>query len=120
MKTYNNYLIALLTLIICSCSKDDNNTVSSDPQISNGLFDETFIHNGLQREYLLYIPESYTDGESFALVFSLHGAGCTKENQYELSQFNLLAENENFILGLYQLEILRFGSSKVTQIEQMM
>lgn len=99
--------------MICSCSKEDANTLSSDPQIANGLFDETFIHDGLQREYLLYIPESYTDGESFPLVFSLHGAGGTKENQYELSQFNLLAENENFILVTPEATALQIGDFKV-------
>lgn len=65
---------------------------------SKGLFDESMIHDNLQREYLLYIPESYTGSESVPLVFSLHGAGGTKESQYALSAFNVLAERENFIL----------------------
>ena len=62
------------------------------------LIDATINHDNLQREYLLYIPESYTAEEPVPLVFSLHGAGGTKESQYNLSQFNLLAESENFIL----------------------
>lgn len=63
-----------------------------------GLFDQTILHGNLQREYLLYIPENYTGSESFPVVFSLHGAGGTKESQYELSQFDVLADREEFIL----------------------
>lgn len=73
-------------------------TISVTEVIETGLFDETITYDGLQREYLLYIPENFTGSEPVPILFSLHGAGGTKESQYELSQFNVLADSENFIL----------------------
>lgn len=83
------------------CSNDGSVTeVEMDDQTMAevGLFDEIMIHGGIEREYLLYIPEAYDGSEPFPVVLSLHGAGGSKESQYELSQFNFLAESEHFIL----------------------
>ncbi|TPV33278.1 hypothetical protein FJ651_09290 [Paucihalobacter ruber] len=66
--------------------------------IETGLKEKTIMHDGIERKYLLYLPEDYTGNEALPLVFSLHGAGGSKESQYALSEFNLLAESENFIL----------------------
>jgi polyhydroxybutyrate depolymerase len=94
------FLVCGLIVCIISCDKDDDNNliIPNNPEIENGLFDKTFTHGGIEREYLLYIPDTYTGTESIPLVFSLHGAGGSKESQYELSQFNILADNENFII----------------------
>lgn len=73
-------------------------TINVTEVIEKGLFDETIQYDNLQREYLLYIPENYTGIDAVPVVFSLHGAGGTKESQYALSEFNLLADSENFIL----------------------
>lgn len=66
--------------------------------VQTGLFDETIMHDGLEREYLLYIPNIYTGQEAVPVVFSLHGALGTKEKQFDLSQFDLIADQENFLL----------------------
>ena len=73
-------------------------TINVTEVIGKGLSDETIQYDNLQREYLLYIPENYTGIEAVPVVFSLHGAGGAKESQYALSEFNLLADSENFIL----------------------
>lgn len=73
-------------------------TINVVETVERGLLDETIQHDNLQREYLLYVPGSYTGMEAVPVVFSLHGAGGTKESQYTLSQFNLVADSENFIL----------------------
>lgn len=73
-------------------------TIDIVEAVEKGLFDEIIQHDNLQREYLLYIPQNYTGIEAVPIVFSLHGAGGSKESQYTLSEFNLLADSENFIL----------------------
>ncbi len=85
-----------MLVLFASCA--DNEEVLIPETTEKGLFNETIRHQNLQREYLLYVSESYTGNEPVPLVFSLHGAGGTKESQYNLSQFNLLADRENFIL----------------------
>jgi polyhydroxybutyrate depolymerase len=99
--------IALLGMLalFASCAEEDELLMAETPKI--GLFDETISHDNLQREYLLYIPESYTGNEPVPLVFSLHGAGGTKESQYNLSQFNLLADREAFVVVTPQATSLR-------------
>ncbi len=67
-------------------------------EVATGLFKRTLNHDGLAREYLIYIPASYTGAQAVSLLFSLHGATRTKEYQYDLSAFNLIADRENFIL----------------------
>ncbi len=89
-------LIGALALL-ASCAQDDNEVAMAETP-ETGLIDATISHDNLQREYLLYIPESYTGNETVPLVFSLHGAAGTKESQYALSEFNVLADSENFIL----------------------
>lgn len=96
VKLKRNFILIItgIFILLMSCSEDDVLTDVSEA----GLFDETITHNNLVREYLLYIPENYTDSEAIPIVFSLHGAGGSKESQYELSQFNQLADDEGFIL----------------------
>lgn len=98
MKKSKIKTIALIWALALSASCTEDNDIVIEEIPKKGLFDETISHDNLQREYLLYIPESYTGSESVPLVFSLHGAGGTKESQYALSAFNVLAERENFIL----------------------
>lgn len=101
----NQKIIALLTVllvVLIGCS-DDNETVvdeefEEETVIDKGFFRETLTFDNLQREYLLYIPESYSDNEALPIVFNLHGAGGSKESQFELSDFDQLSESENFIL----------------------
>lgn len=91
-------IIARIGVMALCASCTDNEQVVISETADKGLFDETISHDNLQREYLLYVPETYTGNEPLPLVFSLHGAGGTKEGQYGLSQFHLLAERENFML----------------------
>jgi len=102
MKSIVKYtVIVLISCFILSCS---DNGSAADVEIENqtkvevGLSEETIAHGGIEREYLRYIPAAYNGNESIPLVISLHGAGGSKESQYELSQFNSLAESEHFIL----------------------
>ncbi len=89
----------LLGTLMMSCSNDDGSNPTATPtDVETGLLDKIINFDGTEREYLLYIPEGYTGNEAVPLLFSLHGAGGTKENQYEISQFNEIAETEHFIL----------------------
>lgn len=84
-----------------SCDSKARETVDDnlkDSKSGIGLFDKTMLHDGLEREYFLYIPESYTGEEAVPLLFDLHTNLGNKERQYRSSQFNLIADRENFIL----------------------
>ncbi|MEM9821575.1 MAG: PHB depolymerase family esterase [Bacteroidota bacterium] len=99
MKKIGFSLVLLTIGLACICCKqEDNVDLTTDPQNFSGLFEATIVHDGIDREYLLYVPESYTGTEAVPLVFSLHGAIGSKEKQYNLSRFNEVADKANFIL----------------------
>jgi len=61
---------------------------------SNG----SLISSGEQREYLLYVPESYDPAEIVPLVINIHGFAQWPANQAEVSQWNQIADEEGFIV----------------------
>jgi polyhydroxybutyrate depolymerase len=93
-------LFCTLSISLFACNKDggDNPPTPPEPGLESGLFDKTIMHNNVLREYLLYVPEGYTNDQPVPVVFSLHGAGGSKEAQYQLSEFNVIADRENFIV----------------------
>ncbi len=94
-RKYSLYLFIAIFFLL-SCKTEIENT--SVPKPEYGLFQKTFSHNGTVREYLIYIPTSYTGEQSVPLLFSFHGAFGTMQKQYDLSKFNIIADRENFIL----------------------
>jgi polyhydroxybutyrate depolymerase len=61
---------------------------------SNGFM----VSSGEQREYLLYVPESYDRSRPTPLVISLHGAGLWGAAQRDISQWNRVADREGLMV----------------------
>jgi polyhydroxybutyrate depolymerase len=61
---------------------------------SNG----SIVSSGQKREYLLYVPKSYDRSRPTPLVISMHGAGGWPVQQMNLSEWNQLAESQQFIV----------------------
>ena len=59
---------------------------------------ETLEHDGVNREYFLHVPASYTDGTEIPLLFNFHGFGGTSGSQLDWSDFRSLADTEGFVL----------------------
>jgi len=53
---------------------------------------------GRQREYLLYVPDSYVAGAPASLVISLHGGASWPAQQMHLSHWNRLADEHGFLV----------------------
>ena len=79
MMTYAQYyrfikgaIIAPLFFLMLSCS-----TENKDSEVDCGDNQGALIlnHNGLNREYLVYLPQDYNASESLPVVFNLHGYG---------------------------------------------
>ena len=58
----------------------------------------SFVSSGEKREYLLYVPSSYDSSRPTPLVISMHGAGLWGAAQKETSQWNVLADEQRFIV----------------------
>jgi polyhydroxybutyrate depolymerase len=75
----------------------------------------TFQHDGLTREYTLYIPAAYTGSTAVPLVFNLHGYSSNKDQQILYGNFRPIADTANFIIclpnGTYDLSNNRFWNA---------
>lgn len=58
----------------------------------------TIMHDDEERDYRLYIPNSYDGGEAVPLLFNLHGLGSNKEEQELYGDFRPIADTANFII----------------------
>jgi len=58
----------------------------------------SIIHGGLQRDYTLYIPASYSAGTEVPLVFNFHGYTSNAFQQMLYGDFRTIADTEGFII----------------------
>jgi len=58
----------------------------------------TITHDEMQREYVLYIPASYTGAEPAPLVFNFHGYTGTATAHMEKGDFRAIADAEGFLV----------------------
>lgn len=64
-----------------------------------GPTEYTFEHDGQDRFYILYIPESYDPAEPSPLVLSLHGFTANAPSQMKLTKWNDVADENGFIVA---------------------
>ena len=94
-KKYLSFFI--LSLIIISCKSEDNTQVDEDGIIT-GLQTKTFSHDNVNRNYLIYIPDSYDSEIDYPLMFVFHGFGGIATQFINSADMRDLAESNNFIV----------------------
>ena len=65
---------------------------------AQGYISGTIQHDGLTREYSIYVPVSYDGTTNFPLVFNLHGGGGTNSVWQATSDMRPIADTADFIL----------------------
>jgi polyhydroxybutyrate depolymerase len=84
-------IISILLISLLACKKTNRD-----------LFDDNNVrrikHNGITREYILYIPESYDGSTKVPLMFNFHGYAGKAVWYMEDADMRYLSESENFIL----------------------
>ena len=86
--------VALSSLFSCS----GNDDVPLDAPDTTGLFTRTLAHNGVTRQYILYVPGSHDGTSSVPLMLNFHGFGGTTDQHLRFADMRSLADSENFIL----------------------
>jgi polyhydroxybutyrate depolymerase len=76
-------LILFLTQIVCLAQETVNGTI---------------IHDGMERSYILYIPDSYTGDIPVPLVLNFHGWTSTAQAQMFYGDFRSIADQEGFLV----------------------
>ena len=100
----------ILSLMIISCKSEDNTQVDEDGIIT-GLQTKTFSHDNVNRNYLIYIPDSYDSEIDYPLMFVFHGFGGIATQFINSADVRDLAESNNFIVVYPQgLDLAGTGS----------
>ena len=59
----------------------------------------SILVDSVQREFILYVPDSYNENTSVPLVFSFHGLGGNAQAQMEDHDFRPVADTAGFIVA---------------------
>ena len=86
-KTIKKRLISLLIFI-----------ATINVSLAQGYISETIQHDGLIREYSIYVPASYDGTANFPLLFNLHGGGGTIASHIGIADMSPIADTANFIV----------------------
>ena len=89
-------LFTFLLTILSSCRKDEVNDNSESCYTNTSA--QSIVHNGVNREYVLYIPNSYDGTSSVPLMLNFHGFGGNASDYMQEADMRSLAEANTFIL----------------------
>lgn len=70
---------------------------------------ETILHDGVTREYIVYIPEIYDGLNPVPLLFNFHGYGMSANDQMTVLNMRAVADTAGFII-VYPQGTLHWGS----------
>jgi polyhydroxybutyrate depolymerase len=103
----NKLVYFYFVFIVLACSKDNDKTDAVCYSNSNT---ESMVHDGEDREYLMYVPDSYDGTTAVPILFNFHGFGGSVEEFIEYADLRSVAETNTFILVYPQGSCLE-GSS---------
>ena len=81
------YITLLLILVGCAFSGFAQETIYA-----------SLTHDGIQRDYILYIPELYDGNSDVPLILNFHGFGSNATQQMFYGDFRDIADTEGFLL----------------------
>jgi len=81
------YIPLLLLLVGCTFSSFAQQTINA-----------SITHDGIQRNYILYIPEIYDGNTAVPLILNFHGFGSNAAQQMFYGDFRDIADTEGFLL----------------------
>ncbi len=84
--TYRTITI-IFTFLFITCSA-----------IAQQTLNKSIMHDGIQREYILYIPANYTGNNAVPLVLNFHGYGSNASEQMWYGDFRYIADTAGYII----------------------
>ena len=87
---------AILITILIGCGKGDN--INKSVSCYSNTNPQTIVHDGINREYILYIPNSYNGTSAVPLMLNFHGFGDNASDYMNYADMRPLAESDTFIL----------------------
>lgn len=72
--------------------------LSSFPLFSQQTLNRYLMHQNMKRDYIVYVPASYTGNEAVPLVLNFHGYTSNAQAQMAYGDFRPIADTANFII----------------------
>ena len=89
-------LFTVLLTILSSCRRDVLNNNSESCYSNNNA--QSMVHDGVNREYVLYIPDSYDGTSAVPVLFNFHGFGDNASDYMNNADMRAVSESDTFIL----------------------
>jgi polyhydroxybutyrate depolymerase len=91
----------------CNSTESTSRDLKGSDLVKAELFEQRVLHNGEEREYFLYVPDSYNENTEYPVLLNFHGFGGNAKDyiNYE-SDFRDVAEQEGVILVYPQGSLL--------------
>ena len=89
-------ILLLSILVIIGCSK-----VNSDKKFkscSENTDAQSILHDNIEREYLIYVPDSYNQTSATPMMINFHGFSYTASEYMKYADMRSIAESNEFIL----------------------
>jgi len=103
----------LITLLISACGGGSSNSdaptnpIITPPDSTNETCTNTevlnlkrcnLVHNNIERYYYIYKPSNLDSNSSIPVLFALHGYGSSAINHFNYTNYEPIADNNNFIV----------------------
>lgn len=91
---------AVLSILLwgASVSTAQETGACSTQVTERGIIDGSLMSGGVERRYLLYVPEAYDPAQPAPLVLSLHGFASNPTQQMQFSDWNTVADEHGFLV----------------------
>ena len=91
-------IFSILLIVITSCKNDDvkDNYNSGECYLNTNA--QAIVHDDINREYILYIPNSYDGTSAVPILFNFHGFGGSASEFINDADMRAEAESNTFIL----------------------
>ncbi len=98
--------LALACALVAACGDGPAPAPACSPErtsaVASGITRRALVSSGVDREYFLYVPDSWDGRQSLALVLSLHSSPSSAGEHAALSDLRTLAETEGFAVAELQ------------------
>jgi len=95
--TRSIFILFFFALSFSSCQEEEP-AKPEETTTQEQLSTRSIVHDGTQREYVIFIPVSYDGIAEVPLMFNFHGFGGTASGHMQDADMRSLAESETFIL----------------------
>ncbi len=92
-------ILVLFLLPVLTCVRSVDTVPSERSGLPQGETTHKLTHDGRERSYTLYVPDSVDWSQSVALVFVFHGGTGNADSAIRMSGFNHVADANGYILA---------------------